>query len=148
MRGFSGVPILFDGVRITNKLAHPEVYNLESVEVLKGPDSLQYGQSSPGGLVNLVTKKPIKESLAKIDFDATDNPSYSPKIDIGGALNTKKSLYFRLTSVFKYDEGWTNSNTDTNRLFIAPSYRDWETDRKSTRLNSSHSGESRMPSSA
>ena len=27
-------------------------------------------------------------------------------------------------------------------------YRDWETDRKSTRLNSSHSGESRMPSSA
>ncbi|MBP9597138.1 MAG: Plug domain-containing protein, partial [Fusobacteriaceae bacterium] len=68
MRGFSGVPILFDGVRITNKLAHPEVYNLESVEVLKGPDSLQYGQSSPGGLVNLVTKKPIKESLAKIDF--------------------------------------------------------------------------------
>ena len=121
MRGFSGVPILFDGVRITNKLAHPEVYNLESVEVLKGPDSLQYGQSSPGGLVNLVTKKPIKESLAKIDFEVTDNPSYSPKIDIGGALNENKSLYFRLTSVFKYDEGWTNSNTDTNRLFIAPS---------------------------
>ena len=27
-------------------------------------------------------------------------------------------------------------------------YRDWETDRKSTRLNSSHSGETRMPSSA
>ena len=31
---------------------------------------------------------------------------------------------------------------------IEKSYRDWETDRKSTRLNSSHSGESRMPSSA
>ena len=30
----------------------------------------------------------------------------------------------------------------------SPVYRDWETDRKSTRLNSSHSGESRMPSSA
>ena len=30
----------------------------------------------------------------------------------------------------------------------AKSYRDWETDRKSTRLNSSHSGEARMPSSA
>ena len=29
-----------------------------------------------------------------------------------------------------------------------PSYRDWETDRKSTRLNSSHSAKSRMPSSA
>ena len=31
---------------------------------------------------------------------------------------------------------------------IDADYRDWETDRKSTRLNSSHSGESRMPSSA
>ena len=33
-------------------------------------------------------------------------------------------------------------------LSEATGYRDWETDRKSTRLNSSHSGESRMPSSA
>ncbi|MFY4782719.1 TonB-dependent siderophore receptor [Aliarcobacter butzleri] len=121
MRGFSGVPILLDGIRITNKLAHPEVYNIESVEILKGPDSLQYGQSSPGGLVNLVTKKPTKESLAKIELEVSDNPSYSLKIDLGGAINEDKSLYFRLTSVLKYDEGWTNSNTDTNKVFIAPS---------------------------
>ncbi|QKF72508.1 TonB-dependent siderophore receptor [Aliarcobacter faecis] len=121
MRGFAGVPILFDGLKLTNKLAHSEVYNLESVEVLKGPDSLQYGQSSPGGLVNLVTKKPTKDSLAKIEFEVTDNPSYSPKLDVGGALNENKSLYFRLSSVLKYDEGWTNSNTDINRVFIAPS---------------------------
>ena len=33
-------------------------------------------------------------------------------------------------------------------LDIGANYRDWETDRKSTRLNSSHSGEARMPSSA
>ena len=32
--------------------------------------------------------------------------------------------------------------------YLAPIYRDWETDRKSTRLNSSHSAKSRMPSSA
>ena len=36
----------------------------------------------------------------------------------------------------------------THLLADTPSYRDWETDRKSTRLNSSHSGEPRMPSSA
>ena len=33
-------------------------------------------------------------------------------------------------------------------MFVAPGYRDWETDRKSTRLNSSHEIPSRMPSSA
>ena len=32
--------------------------------------------------------------------------------------------------------------------FFIEAYRDWETDRKSTRLNSSHSAKSRMPSSA
>ena len=31
---------------------------------------------------------------------------------------------------------------------VISTYRDWETDRKSTRLNSSHSAKSRMPSSA
>ena len=33
-------------------------------------------------------------------------------------------------------------------IYTAKEYRDWETDRKSTRLNSSHSAKSRMPSSA
>ena len=36
----------------------------------------------------------------------------------------------------------------THDVKLSRKYRDWETDRKSTRLNSSHSGESRMPSSA
>ena len=38
--------------------------------------------------------------------------------------------------------------TTETRDLVRTLYRDWETDRKSTRLNSSHSGESRMPSSA
>ncbi|MCG3659287.1 TonB-dependent siderophore receptor [Aliarcobacter butzleri] len=121
MRGFSGVPILLDGMKITNKIARPEIFAYESIEILKGPDSLQYGESSPGGLVNLVKKKPTKNSLAQVELEANDNPSYSPKIDLGGALNNDKSLYFRLTSLLKYDEGWTNSNTDTNKIFVAPS---------------------------
>ena len=37
---------------------------------------------------------------------------------------------------------------DYDGVFGAQCYRDWETDRKSTRLNSSHSAKSRMPSSA
>ena len=41
-----------------------------------------------------------------------------------------------------------DSEKDTLIVKYDGKYRDWETDRKSTRLNSSHSGESRMPSSA
>jgi len=121
IRGFSEVPILFDGIRYTNPMAHPEIFNLEAIEVLKGPDSLQYGKSSAGGIVNLVTKKPTKRSLAQIQLETTDNPSYKSKLDIGGSLNQNKSLYFRLTSVLEYDEDYINSNTKKKNIFIAPS---------------------------
>ena len=43
---------------------------------------------------------------------------------------------------------WVQNNAGKKVKIIKECYRDWETDRKSTRLNSSHSGESRMPSSA
>jgi iron complex outermembrane recepter protein len=38
-----------------------EPYNLERVEVLHGPASVLYGQASPGGLVNLVSKRPTED---------------------------------------------------------------------------------------
>ena len=52
--------------------------------------------------------------------------------------NTKKR------KVVVESQGEAHINATYNNII----YRDWETDRKSTRLNSSHSGESRMPSSA
>ena len=52
----------------------------------------------------------------------------------------------------KFNEVGINGNStkaeDMLETLHTMVYRDWETDRKSTRLNSSHSGESRMPSSA
>ena len=52
-------------------------------------------------------------------------------------------------------EAWQTANfcmvcvwLECGNLFLGLVYRDWETDRKSTRLNSSHSAKSRMPSSA
>ena len=121
MRGFSGVPILVDGLKITNKMAHPDIYNFETIEVQKGPDSLQYGESSPGGLVNLVKKKPTKDSLRKIEFEASNHSSQSAKVDLAGSLNENESLYFRLVSTITKDKGYVNNNTDTNKIFIAPS---------------------------
>ena len=64
-------------------------------------------------------------------------------------INKNKAI----STTLKWEGGYTNHPKDpggpTNfGITIADAYRDWETDRKSTRLNSSHSGESRMPSSA
>ena len=45
-------------------------------------------------------------------------------------------------------EGRNDKKESFEETESKPTYRDWETDRKSTRLNSSHSAKSRMPSSA
>ena len=46
-----------------------ETANIEQVEVLKGPASILYGKIEPGGIINIVTKKPLKEgSLYEATF--------------------------------------------------------------------------------
>ena len=59
-----------------------------------------------------------------------------PFLDLKG-INAQYRAELIEASTRVIDSGW-----------YIQGYRDWETDRKSTRLNSSHSGESRMPSSA
>ncbi|RXI43370.1 TonB-dependent siderophore receptor [Malaciobacter mytili] len=121
IRGFAGVPVLRDGFNLSNSVAYPELFNLERVEILKGPDSLQYGEANPGGLINLVHKKPQKEFHAQTVFEYTSNKSYSPKLDVGGSLNKDGSLRYRLVSVYKTDEGVKDYNNDAKKIFIAPS---------------------------
>ena len=51
-------------------------------------------------------------------------------------------------AILQKDERITELETERDKYNTIAAYRDWETDRKSTRLNSSHSAKSRMPSSA
>lgn len=121
MRGFSGVPLLYDGQKVSNQIANPEIFAMEGVEVSKGGDALYYGSTSAGGMVNLLKKKATKENKAYLELEVNDNPAFSPKLDIGGALSKDKKLYYRLVSVFKNDKGFANFNKDARRIFLAPS---------------------------
>ena len=79
----------------------------------------------------------------KADFKYTDNGN-----GVYEFINT--SQCGQKATNCKQTAKWTigEENKTGNNITIELEYRDWETDRKSTRLNSSHSGESRMPSSA
>jgi iron complex outermembrane receptor protein len=62
LRGFNGAPIITDGYYSSNNafgsVGIIDMATIESVEVLRGPASLLYGQGNPGGVVNLTTKSP------------------------------------------------------------------------------------------
>ncbi|WP_394228492.1 TonB-dependent receptor [Pseudoalteromonas spongiae] len=69
------------------------IETLSRVEVVKGPSSVLYGQSAPGGLVNMVTKKPTSSSLLDISADADQNGSTRFMLDAGG--NIVENLNYR-----------------------------------------------------
>ena len=63
-------------------------------------------------------------------------------------LSSCKIISDLIASIFPEFCTLASSHTFLSAFFLFQPYRDWETDRKSTRLNSSHSAKSRMPSSA
>jgi iron complex outermembrane recepter protein len=72
IRGFEGAPVLRDGFRLETfgGIMDPEIYGLERIEVLKGPDSILYGESNPGGLINLISKRPLKQRHLELELAA------------------------------------------------------------------------------
>ena len=90
-----------------------------------------------------------KEFIGYVEnqFDAYSGYSGGGLMDIpqGGYQEEENWMW-----VDEHAKWWENGELTEVKAHgeIYPVYRDWETDRKSTRLNSSHSGESRMPSSA
>lgn len=122
IRGFMDLPILRDGVSVDNAIANPEVYNLESIEVLKGPDSLQFGEGGAGGLINLVTKKPDrKDFFGEVVLEANSESKKGVKFDVGGSLNEDGSARFRLVSAYSKQSDYKNYNVDIDSIFVAPS---------------------------
>ena len=94
LRGFglsSSSGFLRDGKQHWSHYRQP-IELLERVEVLKGPSGLLYGQSAPGGLVNMVAKKPTYETQVNISQDLGSNNNSRTTADVSGSLNDAQTL--------------------------------------------------------
>jgi iron complex outermembrane recepter protein len=140
LRGFRGVPILLDGLRqygvvgLQNTL---EPANLESIEVLKGPASIAYGEIEPGGLINLVSKVPLSTPTYTAEVQAGSRGFFRPRIDFSGPLDNGKSGY-RINALTSTDRSFRNFNTPTQRTFIAPTLTTKLSDRTDLTLRSQY----------
>jgi len=87
-RGFelsSSTGYLRDGHQHWSHYQQP-IETLSHVEVIRGPSSILYGQSAPGGLVNMVTKKPTDKTLFDISADIDQHGSSRYMLDAGGEI--------------------------------------------------------------
>ena len=117
LRGFelsSSTGYLRDGHQHWSHYQQP-IEILEQVEVIKGPSSILYGQSGPGGLVNMVTKKPTSQTLFNASADVDQHGSTRFMLDAGGALTEAEDLRARGVLVKQDVEYWREYQNGDNR---------------------------------
>lgn len=96
-----------------------ESANIQQIEVMKGPASVLYGVSDPGGMVNISTKKPTAHTFQDIQFTTNNFGLVRPAIDLGGAFNERKTLKYRLNASYERADSYRDF-VKTKRFFVAP----------------------------
>ncbi|MEJ4046441.1 ferrichrome porin FhuA [Erwinia sp. SLM-02] len=96
-------------------------YFLERAELLRGPASVLYGKSNPGGVVALVSKRPTTETLREVQFQMGSDNLYSTGFDFGGALDDNNEFSYRLTGQARSQDAQQEMNKE-KRYTIAPSF--------------------------
>ncbi|MCU1721470.1 TonB-dependent siderophore receptor [Pseudomonas sp. 5P_5.1_Bac1] len=103
-----------------------EAYNLERIEVLKGPASVLYGQISPGGMVNRVSKRPSLLARNEVQVQGGNYGHEQGQFDIGGKLDEAGDVLFRTVGLYR-DSGYSVEQMDNQSRLLAPSLS-WQID--------------------
>ncbi|WDS37176.1 TonB-dependent siderophore receptor [Pseudoxanthomonas sp.] len=113
--------LFVDGLRTaaSNRVAE-QLFGYEQVEVLKGPASLMYGLVLPGGLVNMVSKRPRTEAFGRIDTTLGSHGLVQGTVDAGTPLSANGKVALRVNALVSNSNDATAHVWFRNR-FIAPS---------------------------
>jgi iron complex outermembrane receptor protein len=71
---------------------------LEKIEFIKGPAGFLMSMVEPGGIVNNVTKQPVKERLANVNSNFGSYNLFRFTTDLGGTLSKKSNLFYRFNA--------------------------------------------------
>lgn len=104
----------------------PDIYTIEQVEILKGPASVLYGQGSPGGIVNIVSKTPHVAAPSEFAFEYGNYDRLQAAADINGSLDSDDRWLYRLIGVYR-DSDTQVDFVSEDAVVIAPSLT-WRVD--------------------
>lgn len=115
---FGSENIFKNGARI-NSGVNPEVSGLERVEVLKGATALLYGNVAAGGIINMITKKPLFKSGGTLGFSAGSWDVYKPTVDFYGPLTDK--IAFRVNGTYEKANSFRDV-VNSEKYYFNPSF--------------------------
>ncbi len=119
IRGFdTGSNVYRNGLRQPS-FADQQTANIEQVEILKGPAAVLYGRIEPGGLVNVVTKKPMAKSYYSIQQQMGSWDFYRTTVDATGPITEDGTLLYRVNAAYQKNHSFVDY-LDNENFFIAP----------------------------
>jgi iron complex outermembrane receptor protein len=95
--------------------------NIESIDVIKGPAAALYGNSDPGGNIDLVTKRPLANPFGELAVFGGSWNRFRATGDATGPLNRSKTLLYRLNAGYDRSGGFRNE-IFSRAYQIAPSF--------------------------
>ena len=124
LRGFSSNTVLRNGAWLTDPdnymgMGTQTMSNVESVEVMKGPAAILYGRVEPGGIVNIVTKKPLAHTQYSLEQLVGSWGHYVTNFDATGPLNDDKTVLYRFNATYDTARSWQDG-VDSKKTFLAP----------------------------
>lgn len=123
LRGFAVRNVLQDGFQVGHNTSRMQTENIERVEVVKGPTAILYGQSQPGGVINVVTKRPKAESERRFFTSFDEFGLKRAMFDTTGEASDNHKLLYRLVLAAEETETFrkTDRKAKKSRRLIAPS---------------------------
>jgi len=122
IRGFFNFNYMRNGMRMETDSGADgtrAMANVQSIEVLKGPAAMLYGRVEPGGMVNVVTKKPLDTAYYSLQQQAGSYDFYRTSIDATGPLTDNKDLLYRINVSYE-NSGSFRQFVDYEKVFVAP----------------------------
>jgi iron complex outermembrane receptor protein len=117
------IAMVVDGVPLTNqKQLNMNLFDVERIEVLKGPQGALYGRNAVGGAINIVTKAPSNEFEGFGDVSYGNGNYFDGSAGISGPL-VKDKLLFRVSGNYKSDDGRIDNTFRNDKVdFIGHDY--------------------------
>ncbi|OEZ61311.1 catecholate siderophore receptor Fiu [Duganella sp. HH105] len=121
MRGFDASSSIYvDGVRDVGSISR-DTFNIEQIDVLKGPAGTDNGRSSPTGSINLVSKKPLMEDAYLGSVTVGSGSQKRATADLNKVINADTGTAFRLNLLDQDSGNPARDVVNNKRWAIAPS---------------------------
>lgn len=128
VRGFASDRYYNDGLKQVGLSIRPHFDTLERIEVLKGAAGAEFGVAEPGGVVNLIRKKPFEGRLYEVDASVGSYGYQNYSIDFNDTLNADGSVQGRLIAAYGETAEWRRGRRDNDSIYdyvVAPSVK-WD----------------------